>query len=129
MGLLLISGNEENDEAFNFVFNLFDTNGSGNIDIKEAEEVSGRERIDIKPGTSGFCGPRPLPLLIYPLLQAWALFKPIKKNKPSKFGNVDDWFNYVDENGDGTISREEFVKKRKSRLNDVRRNSAFLFED
>ena len=58
LGLLLISGNEENDEAFNFVFNLFDTNGSGNIDIKEAEEVSGREKIDIKPGTNGFCGPR-----------------------------------------------------------------------
>ena len=66
-----------------------------------------------------------LPLLIYPLLQAWSLFKP----KTKTFGKVNDWFNYVDENGDGTITRQEFIKKGKSRIDDVRRNSAFLFED
>ena len=57
----------------------------------------------------------------------------------------DDWFKFVDINGDGQITRqvtkscnniqiffcfrEEFKKKGKQRLNDIRRNSAFFIDD
>jgi len=53
----------------------------------------------------------------------WNLFKP----KPEE-RMFNDWFRYVDSDSDGYITREEFKRKGKQRLNDVRRNSAFYFE-
>merc|ERR1712059_24011 len=50
----------------------------------------------------------------------WTLFKP--KPEARKF---EEWFSFVDSDGDGLITNEEFKKKGKERLNDVRRNSAF----
>eukprot|EP00092_Neocalanus_flemingeri_P013815 GFUD01014901.1.p1 GENE.GFUD01014901.1~~GFUD01014901.1.p1 ORF type:complete len:197 (+),score=51.92 GFUD01014901.1:73-663(+) len=53
----------------------------------------------------------------------WNMFKPKPEDRM-----FNDWFRYVDADNDGYITREEFKKKGKERLNDVRRNSAFNYE-
>jgi len=56
----------------------------------------------------------------------WCVFKPQHPDQDKVF---EDWFKYVDINRDGKITRDEFRRKGKQRLNDIRRNSAFLLED